>query len=1151
MQDGTFHVWQSKRHGSITKGTITAAVRLFLKHKWAKQATRFVLAVACEFQSPAVVEAIEAARTRLQTQSIVFEPLDASTLTERLRTEPVLVDDFFGRPWVEAVCPPEAIERLKNRQSRFDIASLRSQLRSCYNSWISAVDPGLPIVGQDAQGRTQASIPITKRYIQADLLFRVAESELPPPDEKPTQTAESKREAAESGKTEVPAPEPRDRPLRAPAGERRVPLDEYLSSRTQVLIVGEAGSGKSSLLRFLALDVLSEQPVLEVTKKRFNRAIPVWLPFGLWVRMSVERGAPVAIEDVVSEFFRAQGEPSLADDMRRAVLGKGIVLLVDGLDEASDTTAAHTLVAILTAFVDRNDVPALATSRPHGVHNLTGLGGSWDRSDLAALSDDQRRALASLWFGVLERFETSSSATSTQIDARAKRKADGFITALQVNAGINRLSQTPLFLLALMSLHRRGQGLPRNRFAASQEIVDQLIEHQPRRRDASALSTRSDSGEPRLRHRVITDFAFALQSGDLRGSIPDAATEETAVQRAAELIRERQQSADQDSADAAARAIFSFTEERAGLLVKKAPANIGFLHLSLQECLAGRYLIQLSLAEKLSFVSAHAGQMRWREPILYLLYLTVNEAEVGQLLGAIAAAPAASVQARAMRDALITDAVFADFAHDLSVVRRLAAAAFAEAELTAWGARERHLLNAAVDGLFSESIGGMCRAKLAEWIPDRHGYGRATAIQAMPTWSATLKNASMPALLRCLRSENEYVWRRAAEVLPILADGSSEMKERLIRLAREAPSVQTAQAAIVSLGRGWPQDDDVGAIASGLRTNSHQGICLDTIRIRAKRGETEAADLDSYFSIAYGRDRYMNLLVARDLAEHFATHHRATFIEKLEAAIVSQMGAPVGRIMPLIGSLFICDSDNALAHQQLLQALNHDWVLHDLFTQGHFPVDRVHWSPALVTKIEGHITSNDRVMEHDMYWISKVAPLPLLKQRFIDALRRRQHLSFWCSRGLFEVWGKADPDVQAIFTSMLTAEPKAILQIGAELPLIVDDRAACREALLRGLRGEVTRCDFILKGCKNLGITADDEEMVQAALHAATRKVSGLYYDAWCVGTIGAFPSHPEVRKIALDELLRRDGSLGTVASSYPQDEDMCRRVLSVLCPLD
>jgi NACHT domain-containing protein len=1040
---------------------------------------------------------------------------------------------------------------LKNRLSRFDVASVRTKLRAFYNSWISAVDPGLPIAGRDTQGRTQASIPITERYIQPDFIVPLAESQIPPAGEVPDRDPESRKEIAESNRRE---PQDRDQGasyVRIAARDRRVPLDEYLKSQSQALIVGEAGSGKSSLLRFVALDILADEPILGAVKARLQKAIPVWLPFALWVRMSVDRGAPTSIEDVVAEFFRSQGEGGLADDMRRAVSGQRIVLLVDGLDEASNPTAARTLVAVLTALASRTGIPILATSRPHGTRDLSELAGNWDRCNLAALSDEQRHALAGLWFAVLESFEGGASATPSQIRARAKRRADAFVTALQLNAGISRLSQTPLFLLAFLSLHRRGQTLPRNRFAASQEIVEQLMEHQPRRRDMSALATRSSAGEPRMRDRVIADFAFALQAGELRGSIPDAATEDDAVARAANLICARQQSADHDSAEGAARAIFSFTEERAGLLVNKAQGNVGFLHLSLQEYLAARHVIQRSLAERVAFVSANAGSMRWREPILYLLFMTVNEAEVGRLVEAIETAPVLGADASAVRDGLLTDAVFADFAHDLGIVRRLAAEMFAETELTAWGARRTHLLTAAVDGLFCESVGEICRAKVAEWVPDRHGYGRAAAIQAMPDWDAALKPACVPVLMRCLRSENEYVWRQAAQALPIVADRNSAVKETLMRLAREAPSLQTAQAAIVSLGCGWVGDEEVGAMAEALRTNSHRGLCLDAIRIRAKRRETDAADLHTYFAIAHRKERYTDTLLAPDLAEHFATYHREAFVQKLETAITALMGDRLGRIIPLIGSLFICDSRNALARQELLQALATDWVFHHVFEPGHFPVDRVDWTPELIGRVEAHIRSQERVGDYALYWIGKAIPLPLVKQRCLEILRGEPHLGFWCSRALVEIWGKSDADVQAFFTAALASEPETVAQIAEELSLVIDDRAACREALLRALRADVSRTDFILRGCKNLGITAADAEMVQAAVEAGARTKAPLYYDMWCQGLIAAFPKHPDVRTIALDEVMRRDGSLGTVARSYAADEDMCRRVLRVICPLD
>jgi hypothetical protein len=326
IADGVFHVWQSKRYKKISKGAVKEAVGFFLKHKWAKQARRFVLAIACGFESPAVIDAIEEARTALQAANIEFEALDASKLTERMKLEPALVDDFFGREWVEPICGSEGLELLKNRLSRFDVTSVRTRLRAFYNSWISAVDPGLPIAAGDAQGRTHASIPITDRYIQPDFIVPLAAPQFPLAGDAPDPDLESRKaDAAESGRREPQARDQHAPSVGTAPRERRVPLGEYLKSQSQALIIGEAGSGKSSLLRFVALDILADQPTLEAVRSCFPKAIPVWLSFGLWVRMSVERGAPVPIEDTVSEFFHSQGEAGLADEIRRAVCGQAIV----------------------------------------------------------------------------------------------------------------------------------------------------------------------------------------------------------------------------------------------------------------------------------------------------------------------------------------------------------------------------------------------------------------------------------------------------------------------------------------------------------------------------------------------------------------------------------------------------------------------------------------------------------------------------------------------------------------------------------------------------------------------------------------------------------------------------------------------------------
>lgn len=113
--DGTYEVWQTKRYKKVAAADIKAALEIFLKHPWAEKAKRFVLVFGCALEETNVVESIEEARTTLTSRNIGFDPLDAVRLTARLILHPEIIDDFFGRAWIEKVSPREALTRLAAR----------------------------------------------------------------------------------------------------------------------------------------------------------------------------------------------------------------------------------------------------------------------------------------------------------------------------------------------------------------------------------------------------------------------------------------------------------------------------------------------------------------------------------------------------------------------------------------------------------------------------------------------------------------------------------------------------------------------------------------------------------------------------------------------------------------------------------------------------------------------------------------------------------------------------------------------------------------------------------------------------------------------------------------------------------------------------
>ena len=1029
--------------------------------------------------------------------------------------------------------------------SRLDITALRLKLRSLYTAWIGIVDPGLPLVGR--AGAETPAPELVERYVVPEVILPLG----PTAGDERAETQQNTPVASQERTDQTPSVAEQgreERPKLAPLrpSERRTSINQFLSETTRAVVSADAGAGKTTLLRYLALQLLSDKSDMDVVSERFAGYVPVWVPFALWSRMAEGKDRPPPLEDVVHGFIEALNEPDVAAGVRRALKTANVVLLVDGLDETRDQAIADALLVSLSVFAERMGVPVFATSRPHGMRALSGIGGTWTRARLAPLSDVQRAELALLWYRILERQELGAGADDKIVERQATNRAGAFTKALLQSPGIAGLSRTPLFLLSLLKLHRLGRDLPRNRFEASKEIVEQLVDHQPKRRAKDAMKLDQGAQGLRQRDRLLEDFAFGLHSGELQGSVADGALEKDAIARALPLIMTRTGSADRDQAEEQARAIFVFSEEVAGLLVWKAPNNIGFLHRSLQEYFTGAFLSQRSLADRIAFIKAHATQPLWKEPILYLLFFTRNEQEVGQLLGAIDQSVAANVAGKAARDGLLTEATFADFAHDLPTVRSFADRMFAEAELNAWGARQHALVSGAVDGLFSQSVSTRCAEKLAEWIPDYHGWGRHAAVLAMTKWDTAMRPACVPVLTRILAGDHEHISRAAAHVLAVVCHGNGDVKRTLLRLFHEPRSTETMCAAFFALGAGWSKDADVAGLALQLRHASPAGVQIDAIHIRAVRGEADLDDLKIFAEIAYGSDRILSDIYARDLVEYFAARHKSELINYIEAALAGKNRRRAE--IPLLGALILVDPSHRLVEPTLREIVAEDWSISELFGRSQIPLERVAWTPELTRAVEEKV-QRDKHHDYEWYWVSKVLRLQSLKVRMIDSMKTGKGLTFWSSNGLAEFWGKDDPEVAAAFHELLGASSLAIAEAAEDMPTVIDDISLVRPAILRTLREKPPDTRFLLRALRRLGLS-DDDEAFKAALGAGDPIRRSLHDDNWREEMIRTFGARPEIRELAQEELLIRDGEIGAVAETFAGDHEMCGRILTVLAPL-
>jgi len=106
------------------------------KLQWRDKSEQLVLAVQASLADTKIQDAIEREAVALKAEGITFVPRGGEELSEILRGHPDLVDDFFGRGWVEAFLGPEAAKHsahdlternLLGRERRSAVSTMNEQ----------------------------------------------------------------------------------------------------------------------------------------------------------------------------------------------------------------------------------------------------------------------------------------------------------------------------------------------------------------------------------------------------------------------------------------------------------------------------------------------------------------------------------------------------------------------------------------------------------------------------------------------------------------------------------------------------------------------------------------------------------------------------------------------------------------------------------------------------------------------------------------------------------------------------------------------------------------------------------------------------------------------------------------------------------------
>ena len=143
LSGGRHVCWQARNRKDVGASDIEKVVDDFLKGRWAASAERFVLCVRASLADTGLQNKIEAQAARLLENGIVFEAVDGTQLSEKLRFHPEIIDDFFGRNWLVAVAGEEVAASLRRPLEAQRVVALRRRLAEIYHARGQHLDPGL------------------------------------------------------------------------------------------------------------------------------------------------------------------------------------------------------------------------------------------------------------------------------------------------------------------------------------------------------------------------------------------------------------------------------------------------------------------------------------------------------------------------------------------------------------------------------------------------------------------------------------------------------------------------------------------------------------------------------------------------------------------------------------------------------------------------------------------------------------------------------------------------------------------------------------------------------------------------------------------------------------------------------------------------
>jgi len=384
---------------------------------------------------------------------------------------------------------------------------------------------------------------------------------------------------------------PRDRN----ASSETLDVNEALNQNQRCIIVGPAGSGKTVLLKSLALQAARGDQL------GHEALLPILIPLASWAS-TVDRASPM--DDLalhIVQFINSRAEPQFSPSIQAALETGQALVLLDGLDEVDREDLRTAIGNGVGAFWNRYPgVRIVLTTRPTVTIQIPGF----SIFEIMPWTDQQVTQFVRGWSAAL------NDALGLSVDSEAQ--ANEIVQAIISHPGLHELARNPLFLTLLAFVHRQAYRLPTRRVELYDAFVKTMLGSWERARSLSHTLPRKF--EPAAVERILSAIALEMSKRDIiTVGIDDAA----AIAGA---------SMSQGTLETARLSEFlSDLMNQSAILTQRGKDEFSFSHRTFQEFFAAKAIAAMVDQEALRFITTHYFEPRFEEAIrLSLSWMDVH-----------------------------------------------------------------------------------------------------------------------------------------------------------------------------------------------------------------------------------------------------------------------------------------------------------------------------------------------------------------------------------------------------------------------------------------------------------------------------------------------------------------------------------------------